>query len=104
MKACLASEGHGFDNVKEIVDTFEHPQFFYIRRLNAVTEAVDPNLSQLKQVFIGDCARIRFHRNFCIIGEGEVISNGLENNLELLRAKERGSSSTEKDSVDFFLT
>ena len=43
----LAGGCHGFDDVEKVMCAFEHMQFECVRRLNPITDAVDPDLAQL---------------------------------------------------------
>ncbi len=41
IKACFSGGGYGFDDGEEIMDAFEHVQFFGVGRLHAKADAVD---------------------------------------------------------------
>ena len=54
VEACFSGSGHCFDDGEEIVDAFEHAQFFGVGRLDAIADAVDACFADAHLIFAGE--------------------------------------------------
>src|SRR5918995_1403072 len=100
-KAGFPRGRHSLDDIKEIVDAFQHPQFFGIRGLNTVTDAVDSDSPKLGKVVVRDSARVCLYGDLGVLRKREVAPYTLENSFKLIRGEKGWGSTPKEDGVRF---